>query len=73
MNRETMDQLVERWHGDAEFRAALRADPEGTLAREGIALSNAERAALRGLGLDRVSDAELEARISKEGGFGGSC
>ena len=67
MNREKIDQLVDRWHNDVAFRSAFRADPEGTLARDGIELSDDERAALRGLDLRNMTDAELEARISKSG------
>jgi hypothetical protein len=61
-----IDALLDRWYNDAEFRAAMRADPAGTLARCGIDLSDEEREAL--LRLDparRPTDAQLEERISK--------
>lgn len=71
MDRGIIDQITDRWHNDAAFRSALRADPEGTLAREGIQLSADERAALRNLdvpSMSNLSDAELEARINRDGG-----
>ncbi len=70
MNRGSIDQLVDHWHSDTAFRSAFRADPEGTLARHGVELSDDERAALRGLDLGNVTDAELEARVSKSANNG---
>ncbi len=65
MSREGIDEFVDRWHNDAEFRSAMRADPEGTLARSGIELSDDEREAVLRLDLDHITDAQLEERISK--------
>ena len=65
MSSGNIDELIDRWYNDAEFRAALRADPEGTLARSGIELSDEVREALRGLDPTQPTDAQLEERISK--------
>ena len=65
MSSGNIDQLIDRWYNDAAFRAAMRADPEGTLARCGIELSEDEREALRRLDAAQPTDAQLEERISK--------
>ena len=65
MDDSQFDALVERWTNDQSFREALRANPEQAVASLGITLSEDERAALQGLDLANLNDAEMEQRISK--------
>lgn len=64
MSHETVGKLVDRWMNDAEFRRALRADPEGTVKRSGFELGADEWAALRAIDWG-LSDEQLRARASK--------
>jgi len=67
MKRELVEGLVERWTADADFRAAVRKDPEGAIRAAGLELSDAEWAAVRNFDWS-VSDEELLARVSKTSG-----
>ena len=64
MSRETVGKLVDRWMNDAEFRRAMRADPEGAVKRSGFDLGSDEWAALRTIDWSQ-SDDQLRARASK--------
>ncbi len=59
-----VDKLVERWLNEPEFREAMLADPEGTVARSGIELNEEEWATVRNVVIT-TSDAELRERVSK--------
>jgi hypothetical protein len=68
MKQELVDGLIERWMEDADFRAAVRANPEGAIRAAGLELSDAEWAAVRNFDWS-TSDEELLARVSKGGGL----
>jgi len=70
MAQRDLDQLVDLWNTDAEFRAKMRDDPEGTVRSHAVQLSDDELQALRAVDWS-ASDEELGARISKAGG--GAC
>ena len=70
MKRELVEGLVERYMADADFRAAVRANPEGAIRAAGLELSDAEWAAVRNFDWN-VSDEELMARVSKSGHIAG--
>jgi len=72
MKRELVEGLIERWMADADFRAAVRANPEAAIRAAGIELSDAEWAAVRNFDWS-VSDEELMARVSKTSGWEGYC
>ena len=59
-----VEGLVERYMADADFRAAVRKDPEGAIRAAGLELSDAEWAAVRSFDWN-VSHEELMARASK--------
>ena len=64
MSREALEQLMARWREDAEFRAALRRDLEGTVQRAGYRLDETEWAVL--LDTDwSLSDEELQTRMAE--------
>jgi hypothetical protein len=67
MSRESVSTLIDRWVEDAEFRAALRSDPDGTIAATGLELDAEERAAIAEMDWSST-DAELADRISKSKG-----
>lgn len=64
MSRASVEALIERWTQDLDFRAELRADPEGTVRRLGLPLSEEEWEALRTIDWS-LSDQELELRVNK--------
>ncbi len=64
MPREAIAELVDRYLNEPAFRAALQQDPEGTVRRSGIALSEDELAALRSIDWS-LPDEELRARVNK--------
>jgi predicted ribosomally synthesized peptide with nif11-like leader len=68
MSREAIEQLIDRWMDDPEFRAAVRQDPEGTVRATGLELTQDELAALRAVDWN-LSDEELTARASRAVGF----
>lgn len=63
-NPEAMQQLAERFVNDAAFREEMRQDPEGAAEREGFALDEEDRQALRSVDWSG-SDEELKERVSK--------
>lgn len=64
MSRASVEQLIDHWINDPSFRAALRADPEGTVRRSGLALTAEEWAAMRNMDWS-LTDQELKLRVSK--------
>jgi hypothetical protein len=42
MSREALEQLVQRWTDDPEFREAVQRDPEGVIERAGYHLDEHE-------------------------------
>ena len=63
-NQEAMQQLADRCMNDAQFREEMRQDPEGAAEREGFALDEEDRQALRSVDWSG-SDEELKERVSK--------
>jgi len=59
-----MQQLSERFMNDADFREEMRQDPEGAAQREGFALDEEDRQALKSVDWSGT-DEELTARVSK--------
>lgn len=65
MRTDNFDRLTDLWMSDPAFRDAVRRDPGAAIAGRGITLTADERRALEHLQLAEMSDAALEARISK--------
>lgn len=63
MNHETLGKLMDRWSNDAQFRAAVRANPLGAIADIGLQLSDEEMAAVQSLDWS-LNDNELVSRTS---------
>ena len=63
-NQEAMQQLTERFMNDADFREEMRQDPESAAQREGFALDEEDKQALRSMDWNQ-SDEELQERVSK--------
>jgi hypothetical protein len=63
-NQEAMQQLTERFMNDADFREEMRQDAEGAAQREGFALDEEDRQALKSVDWGG-SDQELNDRVSK--------
>ena len=66
MSRESVQTLMDRWINEPAFRTAMRNDPEATTRSSGVELDADEWAAVRGMDWN-LSDAELQARMSKAG------
>lgn len=62
--QEAMQQLADRFVNDPEFRERMRQDPEAAAEREGLALDEEDRQALRSVDWGG-SDEELKERVSK--------
>jgi hypothetical protein len=63
-NQEAMQQLTDRFMNDAHFRERMRQDPEGVAEREGFALDDEDRQALRSIDWSGT-DEQLNERVSK--------
>ena len=63
-NQEAMQQLADRFMNDAGFREEMKQDPEGAAQREGFALDDEDRQALKSVDWSGT-DEELTARVSK--------
>lgn len=68
MSREAIEELIDRWMDDANFRASVRRDPEGVVRATGLELDVDEWAAIRKIDWS-LSDEELSSRANR-GGFG---
>ena len=64
MSKGGVDQLVEKWLGDPNFRTRMQRDLDGTIKSCGITLSAEELATVRNVVMTS-SDEALRARISK--------
>ncbi len=64
MVQNGVDQLVEKWLNDADFRERMKRDPEGTVKSCGILLDAEEWATVRNIVMS-ISEEELRARISR--------
>lgn len=64
MNHETVGKLIDRWINEPAFRGTLKKDPEGTLKKTGIQMTDEEWAAIRRIDW-KLSDDELKNRLSK--------
>ena len=64
MSQQAVEQLLDRWMNEPQFREQLRQDPEGTVRGAGVELDADEWAALRSTDFN-LSDEELQTRISK--------
>ena len=67
MSREALEQLVQRWTDDSEFRAALQRDPEGAIERAGYQLDEQEWAVVRDTDWSQPDDA-LRTRMADVAG-----
>lgn len=65
MANGNMERIADLWSTDADFRQGVRNNPEAAIAAKGISLTSEELTALRSLDIANLSDAELEARVSK--------
>ena len=63
-NQQAMQQLTDRFMNDAGFREEMKQDPEGAAQREGFALDEEDRQALKSVDWSG-SDEELNQRVSK--------
>jgi hypothetical protein len=66
MSQSAVESLIDRWMNEPAFREALRHDPEGTVRGTGVELDADEWDALRAVDFS-LSDAELQARVSRGG------
>ncbi len=64
MSRQAVEDLVDRWMNDPEFRDRMRQDPEATVRGSGADLDEQEWAALRAVDWT-MSDEELTSRASR--------
>lgn len=64
MSYQAIGQLVDKWMTDGEFRKNLRKDPEGTLKRSGVSLSQEEWAAFKSIDWNQTDD-QLRTRINR--------
>ncbi len=63
-NQEAMQQLADRFMNDEGFRVEMKQDPEGAAQREGFALDEEDRQALKSMDWSG-SDEALNNRVSK--------
>jgi hypothetical protein len=66
MSGEAVAEIVDRWMNEPGFKEQLIEDTEGTLQRNGLVLTEDDRAALENI-TDGLGDEELESRLSKIG------
>ena len=62
-NFEAMQRIADRYISDAEFRAQMASDLEGTAKRHGVQVDDARRRTLSSIG--GLSDQALSQRVSK--------
>ena len=63
-NQEAMQQLVDKFLNEQQFREQMRQDPEGTAERSGLQLDEEDRRTLRSIDWNQT-DEELMPRVSK--------
>ena len=64
MERNGVDQLVQKWLNEPGFRDKMKKDPEGTVKSSGISLNAEEWATVRNVVMS-TSDEALLQRASK--------
>ncbi len=64
MGYQQVGQLIDKWLNDPEFRKQFRDNPEGTVKKNGVQLSQEEWAALMKVDW-KLPDNELKTQISK--------
>jgi len=64
MSRESVELLIDRWINEPAFREEFQRDPEGTVARSGLSLTEQEWEDLRRMEASVAGEA-LQARVSK--------
>ena len=67
MSRQALEQLVQRWTDDPQFREALQRDPEGTIEWAGYQFDEAEWAIVRDTDWSQP-DEELRTRMAEVAG-----
>ena len=70
MSREAIDELIDRWLEDPQFRAAVRHDPDAAVRSTGLTLDEDEWAAVRHTDWT-LPDDELSSRMTKTANGGG--
>jgi hypothetical protein len=66
MSRDSIEELLDRWMDDTNFRAAVRSNPEAAVRATGIELNDEEWQAVRAVDWS-LSDEELTTRANKSG------
>lgn len=64
MSQEALEQVMDRWTNDPNFRQQVETDPEGTIRREGFSLDASELEAVRNMA-SSLPDQALKGRDSK--------
>ena len=64
MNRQTLDQIMDLWERDPDFRVRLQADPQTAATAAGIPLGEEELEALRQTDWG-AKDVALAPRVNK--------
>lgn len=64
MSRTSLEELLDRWMNDSDFRREFSADPEGAVHGVGAILTDEEFASLHAITRGRPGE-ELERRISR--------
>jgi hypothetical protein len=67
MSRQALEQLVQRWTDDPDFREAVHRDPEGAIERAGYRLDEHEWAIIRATDWSQPED-ELRTRMADVAG-----
>lgn len=67
MSQDAVEQLFDRWQNDADFRAAVRENPRAAVEATGLELDADEWAAIEAVDFS-LDDAQLQERLSKDGG-----
>ena len=63
-DQDAIQQLLDRWTNDPEFRATYQADPEKAIRSAGFDLSDEDWQAVRATNFD-LADGKLAERINK--------
>lgn len=60
---QQIGQVIDHWMEDADFRAAIRANPEKAVAALGLPLTDDDRKTLKNIDWS-LTDEQLQSRIS---------
>ncbi|HMS40828.1 MAG TPA: Os1348 family NHLP clan protein [Pyrinomonadaceae bacterium] len=66
MSRQAVEQLIDKWMDDADFRAEFRQNPETAIQNGSYELDKAEWQAIKAMDFS-ASDEELMSRANKGG------